>query len=99
MGPNYASRLVKSLSYALDQSYARVTPRGQSYARVNLAVSPMPKLHLATSSMPKSAISNRTTRYGWYIPVLPLTSMRTAHYHVVPLIGAVSAPLPPENDQ
>ncbi|RZR85922.1 hypothetical protein BHM03_00012994 [Ensete ventricosum] len=53
MGPNYASRLVKSLSYALDQSYARVTPRGQSYARVNLAVSPMPKLHLATNSMPK----------------------------------------------
>ncbi|RWW76335.1 hypothetical protein BHE74_00015585 [Ensete ventricosum] len=35
-------------------------------------------------------ISNRTARYGRYIPVCPLTSMRTARYQAVPPIGVVS---------
>ncbi|RRT81605.1 hypothetical protein B296_00021749 [Ensete ventricosum] len=37
-------------------------------------------------------ISNRTARYGRYIPVCPLTSMRTARYQAVPPIGVVSVP-------
>ncbi|RRT37821.1 hypothetical protein B296_00058643, partial [Ensete ventricosum] len=46
--------------------------------------------------IPRSAVSNDTAQYGWYVPVHQQTGTRTTRYWVVPWIGVVSTPLPPE---
>ncbi|RWW30658.1 hypothetical protein GW17_00004760 [Ensete ventricosum] len=49
--------------------------------------------------VPTSAISNRTVRFGQYVPIRQLAGTRIARYRAVLSIGVVSAPLPLEIDR